>query len=363
MHRARWRQKPRGARQRPRRARRPREHGEQGAAEEERGAPRGRREDARERPELNSMSRYGGGADVYAPAPPGRGRGGRRSDRRPLPAARRLLRAARRRSRRARSRRRSRPAAAGRRAAERAPAELLPTRPSNPAQSGETAIDLDMALEGDSLLAGAGEAALEGPFELDAGRRAAQLRPGARRRASPASGSDGELVSDRRGRLRRLLRRELPGRRRARRRAGADCAPRRVAARPPSQALEWTSGSRIPSYAGAEEVAASRPRDRGNAGLARGRPGSARGRGALGAARLLRELASGAREGRRGLGRYDDRTIRRSARQFPFRSRPPAGRRGAIAAARSRSTWRSPTSAPRSRRAAAGRRLPADRAS
>ena len=48
------------------------------------------------------------------------------------------------------------------------PAELLREAVANPAQSGESEIALDLALEGDSLLAGPSSVDLDGPFALDA---------------------------------------------------------------------------------------------------------------------------------------------------------------------------------------------------
>jgi hypothetical protein len=47
------------------------------------------------------------------------------------------------------------------------PAELLREAVANPAQSGESDISLDLALEGDSLLAGPSSVGLDGPFALD----------------------------------------------------------------------------------------------------------------------------------------------------------------------------------------------------
>ncbi len=209
------------------------------------------------------------------------------------------------------------------------PAELLREAVANPAQSGEAAIGLDLVLEGDSLLAGASEADLQGPFALDeaGGLPSFDLALDAQ---VAGFGVDGELVSTgedayvvffgenyRVGAARVA---ELERGLRAAREEGG----------PPSLALEVDGWFEDPQYAGTEEVAGTETeRIEGTLDSRAAAQDLSGLMAALGAPQLLRELASGARDGPvEAWVAYDDHTIRRFRAQFPFAV--PAARRAAV---------------------------------
>lgn len=193
------------------------------------------------------------------------------------------------------------------------PAELLATALANPAQSGVSQIQLDLGIEGDSLLSGPSSVELSGPFALDqAGglpRFDLALDAGV-----AGFGIDGELIS-----------------------TGDDAfvvffgenyrvGPERVAAVQEQLRSPAATGLRIdrwfegPRYAGAEEVAGTETeRIEGTLnGAAAARDLSALAR-ALGAPALVEALGAGARSGPvEAWVAFDDKTIRRIRLQFPF---------------------------------------------
>ena len=203
------------------------------------------------------------------------------------------------------------------------PAELLRKAVANPASSGEAEIELDANLEGETLLAGATGANLDGPFALaDGGLAEFDL---AYEAEVAGFGVDGELVS-----------------------TGDDAfvvffgenyrvGQKRVAqieaqlgARGGGLGLDLVSWFRDPRYAGEEEVAGTAT-ERIEATL----DGAAAGRDigalatALGAPPLLDAIAAGAGEGpAEAWVAYEDDTIRRVRIQFPF-TVPPAQRAAA----------------------------------
>jgi hypothetical protein len=209
------------------------------------------------------------------------------------------------------------------------PAELLREAAANPAQSGEAAIGLDLVLEGDSLLAGASEADLQGPFALDeaGGLPSFELALDA---GVAGFGVDGELVSTgedayvvffgenyRVGAARVA---ELERGLRAARKEGGS----------PSLGLEVDAWFEDPQYAGTEEVAGTETeRIEGTLDSRAAAQDLSGLMAALGAPQLLRELASGARDGPvEAWVAYDDHTIRRFRAQFPFSV--PAARQAAV---------------------------------
>ena len=134
---------------------------------------------------------------------------------------------------------------------------------------------------------------------------------------------------------------------------------------PPALALQVDEWFRDPALRGDRGRGRHRDRaGRGNARLARGRPGPGRADGALGAPALLRELARGARDGPvQAWVAYDDHTIRRFRTEFPFAV--PAARQAAVGdisgGAVTIDAQISDVGAEVSVEPPAGRRLPADR--
>lgn len=204
------------------------------------------------------------------------------------------------------------------------PEELLREAVANPATSGEAQIAFDANLEGDSLLAGATGAELDGPYALDeaGGPPSFDFELDAE---VAGFGVDGQIVSTgddafvvffgenyRVGAKRvALLERGLLA---AREEGG-----------PPSLALEVDRWFADPRYAGSEEVGgADTERIEGTLDSQAAAQDLSGLMAALGAPPLIRELAAGAGDGQvQAWVAYDDHTIRRLRAQFPF-TVPPA---------------------------------------
>ena len=202
-------------------------------------------------------------------------------------------------------------------APEQPPAELLRTAAADPARSGEAQVDLELRLDGSSLLAGVTRVHLDGPFELADDRGLPSF--GFALEAEVAGfGVDGELVS-----------------------TGDDAfvvffgenyrvGPERVAAIESQLAAATGGGAGLgldiadwfeqPRYAGEEEVAGAEA-ERIEATLrteavARDLSGLA---GAIGAPAIVEALAAGAEPGPiEAWVAFDDSTVRRLRTQFPF---------------------------------------------
>lgn len=204
------------------------------------------------------------------------------------------------------------------------PEELLREAVANPATSGEAAIDFDATLQGDSLLAGATGAELEGPFALDeaGGLPSFDFELDAN---VAGYGVGGELVSAGEDAFVVFFGENyrVGAARVAELERGLLAAPDEGG--PPSLAVEVDKWFRDPRYAGSEDVGGteteriegtldSRAAAQDLSGLT----------AALGAPPLIRELAAGAGDGPvEAWVSYDDHTIRRLRAQFPFKV-PPA---------------------------------------
>lgn len=204
------------------------------------------------------------------------------------------------------------------------PAELLREAATNPAQSGDAAIGIDLVLEGDSLLAGASETDLQGPFALD---EAGGLPSFDLVLASEVAGFgvDGELVSTGEdayvvffGENYRVGPEQFDALDEQLGKPGAAGLGLRID--------EWV---RDPRYAGAEEVAGTETeRIEGTLDSRAAGADLANLMDAFGAPRLLGELAAGAGDGPIEIWvAFDDHTIRRVRAQFPFAV--PAARQAA----------------------------------
>jgi hypothetical protein len=209
------------------------------------------------------------------------------------------------------------------------PARLLAEALANPVSSGETAIDLELYLEGDSFLAGDASAQLEGPFRAaeDGGLPSFDLSLDAE---VAGFGVDGELVStgadgyvvffgenyrvgaERAGELDRRLR-QLDG------------------SVPATLGLRISDWFRQPRYAVSEDVGGVETvridADLDSVAVAEQLSALAEG---LGAPALVTALARGAEPGVASVWvAHDDRTIRRVRVQFPF-TVPPEQRAAGI---------------------------------
>jgi hypothetical protein len=196
------------------------------------------------------------------------------------------------------------------------PEELLREAVANPAASGDAEVDVDAILEGDSLLAGAIGAELEGPFALDeaGGLPSFDFELDAE---VAGFGVDGELVSTGEDAFVVFFGENY--------RVGAARVAELERGLSAALALEVDGWFIDPRYAGSEEVGGteteriegtldSRAAARDLSGLMAG----------LGAPPLIRELAAGAGDGPvEAWVAYDDHTIRRLRAQFPF-TVPPA---------------------------------------
>lgn len=199
------------------------------------------------------------------------------------------------------------------------PDELLRQAVANPATSGEAAIDVDATLKGDSLLAGATGAELQGPFALDeaGGLPSFDFELDAN---VAGFGVDGELVSTGEDAFVVFFGENY--------RVGAarvaELERGLLAARDeggsPSLALEVDKWFSDPRYAGSEEVGGTETeRIEGTLDSRAAAQDLSGLMAALGAPPLIRELAAGAGDGPvEAWVAYDDHTIRRLRAQFPF---------------------------------------------
>ena len=195
------------------------------------------------------------------------------------------------------------------------PEELLRQAVANPAASGEAEIVVDATLQGDSLLAGATGAELQGPFALDEGGGLPSFDFELDAEVA-GFGVDGEIVSTGEDAFVVFFGENY--------RVGAARVAELERGLPAALALEVDGWFIDPRYAGSEDVGGteteriegtldSRAAARDLSGLMAG----------LGAPPLIRELAAGAGDGPvEAWVAYDDRTIRRVRAQFPFKVSP-----------------------------------------
>lgn len=202
------------------------------------------------------------------------------------------------------------------------PAELLRAAVADPVQSGVARIELDLALEGDSLLEGATSVDAEGPFALDSagGLPSFDLAVDAE---VAGFGLDSDLVSTGDDAFVVFFGENY--------RVGAERVAEAEAALGPAgdaaAGLDVAAWFEDPGYAGGEEVAGTATeRVEGTLDAAAAAEGIGSLAEALGAPALIEALAAGARPGPiEAWVAYDDGTIRRLRTSFPF-SVPPAQR-------------------------------------
>ncbi|MDP9189923.1 MAG: hypothetical protein M3O25_11795 [Actinomycetota bacterium] len=202
------------------------------------------------------------------------------------------------------------------------PAELLAGAVANPARSGDSEIELDLALEGSSLLAGTTTVDAEGPFALEqaGGLPSFDLTVDAE---VAGFGLDLDLVSTGDDAFLVFFGENY--------RVGPELVAEASAALGSAQGpggglgLDVASWFRNPGYAGSESVAGTdTERIEGTLDSDAAAADLADLAGGIGAPPLVGALASGAESGPiEAWVAYDDKTIRRLRVQFPF-TVPPA---------------------------------------
>ena len=202
------------------------------------------------------------------------------------------------------------------------PAELLEQAAANPASSGEAAIDIDMDLEGDTILAGAAGFEATGPFDLGDGTGLPAFELDGEG-AAAGFGIDADLIST--GDDAFVIFFGENYRVGPERFAEAEAALAEASGGAGGIGLDVAGWFRDPSYAGSEEVGGTRHReDRGGPRRAGRRRGPERARPRRRRARVPERAGRGRRlRPGRGLGRVRGR--RRSG-AFRCSSRSPSRR-------------------------------------